>query len=496
MMTWDSEHETVGPFGHLKTAALSERYDQSTAALKPLFRAFDILYLNDRVLTQYQLRDRHRALEAAVKPIPHRFEIHAHTEGVKAEDIDRHLRTVVIGALEGLVLKNPRSMYSLNKRNDAWIKVKPGYMADLGETLDCLVIGGYYGSGRRSGRLTSFLCGLRIDDGPAFAEHSASVACSSFFRVGLGFSDVDLQLIEHRTEGRWKKWDSQNPPTLFIKLAGDGLQYERPDLWIQPEHSVVLCTLAAQIIYSNRFHSGRTLRFARFKSIREDKGCRSALSVRELRELETNGPRGSTGSGSRVDGQVDMGRAMGAREKGLTIAGYESSRNDRAPAAPGSASTLFDGLTFHVITGATSQGMSKPELEDLVRCHGGRIVQTQSAVENTVCIADRKVLRAASVIKAGETSIVLPVWLFDCIKQNEINTRDGTGGALLLWEPRHMFHLVDRDSAAVADSVDCYGDPYYRDVGRDELMSILNGMPGGPLPGQIFRGLVLYFDES
>ncbi len=65
-------------------------------------------------------------------------------------------------ASEGLVLKNPRSIYRLNSRNDDWMKVKPEYMTGFGESLDCIIIGGYYGSGHRGGRLSSFLCGLRV----------------------------------------------------------------------------------------------------------------------------------------------------------------------------------------------------------------------------------------------------------------------------------------------------------------------------------------------
>ena len=74
------------------------------------------------------------------------------------------LQQVVLEASEGLVLKNPRSMYRLNDRNDDWMKVKPEYLTEYGEALDCLIIGGYYGSGRRGGSLSSFLCGLRVDE--------------------------------------------------------------------------------------------------------------------------------------------------------------------------------------------------------------------------------------------------------------------------------------------------------------------------------------------
>lgn len=41
------------------------------------------------------------------------------------------------------------------------IKVKPEYMDELGENVDVLVVGGFWGQGRRAGRMSSFMVGLR-----------------------------------------------------------------------------------------------------------------------------------------------------------------------------------------------------------------------------------------------------------------------------------------------------------------------------------------------
>ena len=161
MITWDMGEDAVVPFGTLKTAALSEQRNPFSDGQRPLFRVFDCLYLNDVAITRYTLRDRRRALEASVKPVHRRFEIHPYKEARDASEIEPILRQVVAEASEGLVLKNPRSMYRLNERNDDWIKVKPEYMTEFGEALDCIVIGGYYGSGSRGGQISTLLCGLQ-----------------------------------------------------------------------------------------------------------------------------------------------------------------------------------------------------------------------------------------------------------------------------------------------------------------------------------------------
>jgi DNA ligase-4 len=164
MITWDPELDICLPFGTLKTAALSEQRNpfQGTGQ-RPLFRVFDILLLNDVNLTRYTLRDRRKALERTVTNVHRRLEIHEYSEATTAAEIEPRLSKVILEQSEGLVLKNPRSVYRLNTRHDDWTKVKPEYMTEFGENLDCVIIGGYYGSGHRGGRLSSFLCGLRVD---------------------------------------------------------------------------------------------------------------------------------------------------------------------------------------------------------------------------------------------------------------------------------------------------------------------------------------------
>lgn len=69
MITWDPEQDALVPFGTLKTAALSEQRNPFSTGQRPLYRIFDILYLNDKILTRYTLRDRRKALNACLQPV-------------------------------------------------------------------------------------------------------------------------------------------------------------------------------------------------------------------------------------------------------------------------------------------------------------------------------------------------------------------------------------------------------------------------------------------
>jgi len=489
MITWDPELDIVVPFGTLKSAAISEQKNPFSTGQRPLFRVFDILYLNDEALTKYTLRDRRRALEAALKPIHRRMEIHTYSEAETAAEIEPLLRTVVAESSEGLVIKNPRSMYRLNERNDDWIKVKPEYMTEFGEALDCVVIGGYYGSGRRGGGLSSFMCGLRVDQ-EQINQGAHPEKCYSFFKVGGGFTAADYQKIKHRTEGKWIEWDSKKPPTEFIELGGGDKQYEKPDVWIRPSDSIVFAVKAASVAGTPQFRVNMTLRFPRFKALREDRDWSSALSIRGFIELK------NTVEEERKDKQftIDDARRKRARttrtKKELVVAGTADAQdqnpsllNDAAAAASITA-TLFTGASFYILSESlhpVSRKLSKPELESWLNARGGKICQSATSQPDVICVADRNLVKVASLQKSGKKSIVRPAWLFDCETQALRDFAKGrlAHGYLLPWEPKHMLFVAREDQDMVGMQVDEFGDGYARDIfDVKEMLELLESMPG------------------
>lgn len=341
MITWDPEQDAPVPFGTLKTAALSEQRNPFSQGQRPVLRVFDVLYLNGRDLTKYTLRDRRNALEKTIKPVHRRFEIHPYQEATTTADIETALRSVVAEASEGLVLKNPRSPYRLNERHDDWMKVKPEYMTEFGESLDLIVIGGYYGSGHRGGALSSFLCGLRVDESHP-SQGADQTKCYSFCKVGGGFNASDYAVIRHRTDGKWMDWNPKKPPTAYIELGGGDAQHERPDMWIKPEDSVVLSVKAASVVVSDMFRLGLTLRFPRFKRLRSDKDWKSSLSVQEFLDLKSNVEQERKEKEFNVDDSRRK-RVKRTTKKPLAIAGYEAHTQVKYA---GPSSNLFDGLNF------------------------------------------------------------------------------------------------------------------------------------------------------
>lgn len=61
--------------------------------------------------------------------------------------------------LEGLVLKNVDGIYEPGKRH--WLKIKKDYLFDgkMADTADLVVIGAWFGTGKKGGMLSIFLMG-------------------------------------------------------------------------------------------------------------------------------------------------------------------------------------------------------------------------------------------------------------------------------------------------------------------------------------------------
>ncbi|KAF3910920.1 hypothetical protein ABW20_dc0109234 [Dactylellina cionopaga] len=442
MVTWDPIEDAMVAFGTLKSAVIAQRTDDPTAH-RPFFRVFDILYLNDTSLINYTLRDRRNALHSAVQAVPRRLEVHSHTEGTTVEDIKVKLREVVAEASEGLVIKNPRSMYNLGDRNDDWLKVKPEYMKEMGENFDVLVVGGYYGQGSRGGRLSTFMCALKAPDGKYY----------SFCKVGGGFTAQDYNYIRHQTEGKWSTWNPRRPPTEYIELAAG--QAERPDEWIKPEDSLVISIKGASITPSDQFKTGLTLRFPRFMKLREDRAWDSALNLQEFYRMK----RTMEEAKQENEMQVERRRATKRVKRDLKIAGADEIvepikvNNDH----------LFEGMNFWIVTECSKPRKSKAEIEGIVKACGGKIFQSDGGADNVKCIADKSVVKVLT-LKKKNVEVIRPQWIFDCHDLSFI---------LPLEADRHMLYIPPESEDNFNDTVDRYGDSYYRDTSADDLGKLL-----------------------
>ncbi len=115
-------------------------------------RAFDIIYLNGRDLTELPLSERRKYLAEVV---PHEFLIEGETCRNEVELMSFYESSLKQG-YEGIIVKGLNSPYELGHRSYNWLKIKPER-----DTIDCTLVKAIHGKGKRSGLYSSFLMAIR-----------------------------------------------------------------------------------------------------------------------------------------------------------------------------------------------------------------------------------------------------------------------------------------------------------------------------------------------
>lgn len=178
-------------------------------------------------------------------------------------------RAVGDGA-EGMMCKALGAPYKAGNRGFDWIKYKTDYTEDLVDTMDLVVIGAFYGRGRRAGWYGALLMA-------AYDEVTGSF--ESVCKLGTGFDDETLKGLKDRFA---ENEAQERPPDVQSGME--------PDVWFHP--AVVMEVQAAELTLSpthraawDRLRDGAGLaaRFPRFSGRwRDDKGPEQATTVEEL----------------------------------------------------------------------------------------------------------------------------------------------------------------------------------------------------------------------
>lgn len=233
---------------------------------------FDVLYYNGKSCLEIEYEQRRRLLEKIVKE--DNFAKHVPMTIIKNEsEIEEFLENSINSGCEGLMLKMLDKPYQAGSRGSYWLKLKREYRNELGDSLDLVVIGAFFGKGRRTGKYGTLLLASYDEDNDLF---------TSICKVGTGFSDEDLDQLYQILSN---KVTIKKNPRINSEME--------VDVWFEPE--LVIEVVASEITLSPihmaarneiRKDTGLALRFPKFTGkIRLEKNAEDASTNEEVMTL-------------------------------------------------------------------------------------------------------------------------------------------------------------------------------------------------------------------
>ena len=238
------------PFQELMHRRRKYKIEKAVTQYPITVNLFDVLYCNGKSCLDLDYRERREKMEKVVKEDD--FVKHIPMTIVKNEnDIEDFFENSINAGSEGLMLKTLNSPYQAGSRGSYWLKLKREYQNELGDSLDLVVIGGFFGKGRRTGNYGTLLLATYEEDEDTF---------TSICKVGTGFSDEDLDQL----------YQILNPKVTIKKNPRINSEMEA-DVWFEPE--LVIEVVASEITLSPihkaardkiRKGAGLALRFPKF----------------------------------------------------------------------------------------------------------------------------------------------------------------------------------------------------------------------------------------
>jgi len=273
----DNETGRILPFQVLTTRS---RKDVKVEDIKVqvCIYAFDCMLFNGTPCVKKSLEERRVFLKQCLKCDDRKVKFAEQMDfnEINEEKIQAMLDSSIEGSCEGLMLKTLRenASYEPSKRSLNWLKLKKDYLENLGDSIDVVPIGAWYGKGKRTGKYGAFLLAVYDQENEEF-----QTVC----KAGTGFSDKDLE--DHFAF--FKEHLSSGPESNYN--VHDSL---KPDVWFEPCQvwEIKAADLSISPVHTSAFGvkadgKGIGLRFPRFLHIRPDKNPEDATSAEQIAEM-------------------------------------------------------------------------------------------------------------------------------------------------------------------------------------------------------------------
>lgn len=270
----DPETGFMLPFQNVTHRRKKHGMDEAVRDVPVRIFMFDMLYADGEDWTPRPYLERRAALEEG-------FEIGDNVQMTtmrmvgSSEEGEEFFANAIGARCEGIMAKSvaPDSVYRAGSRGFLWIKYKKDYQQALTDSFDLVVVGAFYGMGKRAGRYGALLMAAYDGETGRF-----ETVC----KLGTGFDDAFLDAMPALLDGSLSE---SKPSSVDAEMV--------PDVWFEP--NVVLEVVAAEITLSPihtaakdvlKEGAGLGIRFPRFTGrVRDDKTPEQCTSVSEIIEM-------------------------------------------------------------------------------------------------------------------------------------------------------------------------------------------------------------------
>lgn len=259
------------PFQVLMRRRRKYRIKEMVESIPVALFLFECLFINGTDLTRSSYPIRRSNLEAIVQQSEY-IRLVPSESASSPEAIKAIFNEALEAGSEGLIVKSTShdSLYRAGARSWLWVKLKESYQAQAIGPVDLVVVGAFWGRGRRAKMYGALLAAVRDEESGEF-----KTVC----KVGTGFSDEELEGLIPRFQ---EHVTSTVDPLVDSKM--------KADVWFRP--SIVFQVVGDEItrspVHTCAFNQiapneGLAIRFPRFDGTwRDDKSPEEATTVSEI----------------------------------------------------------------------------------------------------------------------------------------------------------------------------------------------------------------------
>ena len=272
VVAMDPFYEKMLPFQVLSKRRRKYDIDKIIKEIPVTVFLFDLLMYEGENYINKPLLERRKKLKEIII-IRDELQIVVSQEVNGTEEMVEFFRKSRNNGCEGIMNKSIKedSVYQPGNRGFLWIKLKSLERGKMKDSIDVVIIGGYWGRGRRKGVYGTLLGAVYNPENNKF---------EALTRIASGFTD---EIMDDLLE-RMKEFERYKKPTNVIST-------EEPDIWFEPK--VVIEIIGDEITISEKFDAGKSsesktgysIRFPVFVRFRDDKSSLQITTTQEIKNF-------------------------------------------------------------------------------------------------------------------------------------------------------------------------------------------------------------------